>query len=326
MDVVREKLLKECQRPSFAESVQYRKPMGSKFDSKTGQWEEKHVTGPSIRFAEAAIRCMGNIVVQEVTTYDDEEKRIIEVSVTDLESNTVFPSSITIEKTVERRKKKDGDEVIRERLNSHGEKVYILRATEDELLNKKNALLSKAIRTNGMRLIPGDIVDECMWTALQTTKNQDAKDPDAARLKIIDAFSALNVSVADLKKYVGDDLGRLSPKDLADLRALHSAIKDGETSWRAAMEAKHPTESLADKMKADLGGGTPSPAAASTTTKAPTPAETLKAFIRAADATSTEQAGEVVAKICGQATEAEKVPAAKRAEVIQALNVLAGVA
>lgn len=266
MDTVREKLLKECRRPSFAESVQYRKPMGKKKNEATGEWEQQFIEGPSIRFAEAAIRCMGNIVVQEVTTYDDEEKRIIEVSVTDLESNTVFPSSITVNKTVERKKKRDGDEVIRERLNSYNEKVFILRATEDELLNKKNALLSKAIRTNGLRLVPGDLVDECVETALKTAESKDAADPDAARRKILDAFAAINVSAEDLKRYAGD-LSKLSPKDIKELRALHAAIKDGETSWKSAWETKFPPADKEARTSDSFGGVKPGAAAPAGTTQ-----------------------------------------------------------
>lgn len=258
MDVVREKLLKECRRPSFAESAQYRKPVGKKKNEATGQWEQQYIEGPSIRFAEAAIRCMGNIVVQEVTTYDDDEKRIIELGVTDLEANVPITTSITVQKTVERRKKKDGDEVIRERTNSYGDTLYILRATEDELLNKKNALLSKAIRTNGLRLLPGDIVDECMAVALKTAQNADAQDPDAARRKLLDAFASLNVSAEDLKRYIGD-LTKLSPKDLAELRALHAAIKDGETTWRAAWDAKFPPEDKQGPKASDDIAAKPAP-------------------------------------------------------------------
>lgn len=227
MDAVREALIKECRRPSFAAVARYNKPIG------------KGVVGPSIRFAEAAIRCMTNIVTEEVTTYDDDEKRIIQVSVTDLEANVPYTTSITVEKTIERRKKQNGDEVIRERKNSNGDTVYVLRGTEDDILNKKNALLSKAIRTLALRLVPGDIVDECMYEVVKTQENADAKDPDGARLKIVDAFGALNVTVADLKAYAGD-LPKLSPAELADLRALHAAIKDGETTWKQAMAIRFP--------------------------------------------------------------------------------------
>lgn len=227
IDAVRQALLKECSRPSFAAVARYNKPIG------------KGVVGPSIRFAEAAARCMTNIVIEEVTTYDDDEKRIVQVSVTDLESNVPYSTSVTVEKTVERRSKKADDECLRERTNSQGARVYIIRATEDDILNKKNALLSKAIRTLVLRLVPGDIVDECMWTVVKTQETADAKDPDGARLKLIDAFAALNVTVADLKAYAGD-LNKLSPAELADLRALHAAIKDGETTWKAAMALRFP--------------------------------------------------------------------------------------
>ena len=236
MEKARQNLLKECTRPSFAEVARYNKPIG------------KGIVGPSIRFAEAAIRSMGNIVIQEVTTYDDDEKRIIEVSVTDLESNVPYTTSITIEKTVERRNKKPGDDVIRERTNSYGDKVFILRATEDEILNKKNAILSKAIRTLALRHIPGDLIDECMDLVVATQAKKDAEDPDAAKRKVTDAFASINVPVDQLKKYVGHDLVAISHKELAELRALHAAIKDGETTWRAAWDAKFP-----EPVKANMG-------------------------------------------------------------------------
>lgn len=231
MDAVREKMIKECKRPSFAEVARYNKPIG------------KGIVGPSIRFAEAAVRCMGNVVIEETTTYDDDDKLIVQVSVTDLENNVPYTTSITVKKTVERRKTQQGDEVIRSRKNSFGDTVYILRGTEDDILNKKNALLSKAIRTLILRHVPGDLIDECMDLVVQTQNTADAADPDAARRKLLDAFAALNVSTEDLKKYIGTDLAKLSPAEIASLRALHAAIKDGETTWRAAMEAKHPAAS-----------------------------------------------------------------------------------
>jgi hypothetical protein len=241
IDAVREALMKECRRPSFAEVARYNKPVG------------KGIVGPSIRFAEAAARCMTNIVIDTVTVYDDDEKRILQVSVADLEANVPYTQSITIDKTVERRNMKDGDELIRKRTNKNGEIVHIIRATEDDLLNKANAQTSKAIRTLVLRLVPGDIVDECMFQVVKTQQDKDAKDPDGARLKIVDSFAVLNVTVADLKSYVGTDLNKLSPAELADLRALHAAIKEGETTWRAAMEARSPGTGTASRMSDDFG-------------------------------------------------------------------------
>lgn len=245
MDVVREKMMKECCRPSFAAVARYVKPIG--------QDRSKWPAGPSIRFAEAAVRCMGNVTVETMTVYDDREKRIVRVMVTDLEANVPYSQDITIAKTIERRKKKDGDTVISTRLNSYGDTVYILEATDDDIINKQQALISKAIRTQGLRLIPGDIVDECMDQVMVTQSSTDAEDPDAAKRKLFDAFNSVGVRAEQLKEYLGHDAASLAPKELSDLRALYAAIRDGEANWRDVMDTKAAGEAKAagiDTVKA----------------------------------------------------------------------------
>lgn len=226
MDAVREKLLKDCKRPGFARSAIYHKPIG------------KGVEGPSIRFAESAIRAMGNIIVNSPTTYEDHEKRIINVSVCDLESNTAYDADVMITKTVERNSLKEGEKAIRTRIGARGQTVHIVEATDDDILNKANALVSKAVRTLGLRLLPGDILDECMWACRQTQKDEDARDPDSAKLQLFDAFGTIGVKVAALKEWLGHDGETITPKELGELRGIYSAIRDSETTWKAVMEAK----------------------------------------------------------------------------------------
>ena len=242
LDVVRERLLKECKRPSFAEVARYRKPIG------------KGVEGPSIRFAEAALRCMTNITIETLTVFDDAEKRIVRVAVTDLEANVPYSQDVTITKTVERRSVKQGETVIRQRLNSKGEPVFIIEATDDDILNKQGALISKAIRTLGLRLIPGDLLDEAMDAVMETLQKRDAQDPDAAKRRLFDAFSTLGVSAEQLKEFLGHKADVLNPKELADLRGLFSALRDGETTWREIMEARLPE---ADEKKEPTTKPTP---------------------------------------------------------------------
>lgn len=107
-DAVRERILKDARRPSFAACAIYHKPVGN------------GIEGPSIRFVEAALRAMGNIFTETVVTYDDAEKRIVRVSVTDLETNTYYNQDVTIQKTVERNSVKPGETFISQRLNSRG--------------------------------------------------------------------------------------------------------------------------------------------------------------------------------------------------------------
>ena len=219
VDQARTNILKACKRPGFAERVEFTKPIG-----------KTEIRGPSIRFAELALREWRNILTETQIVYEDEKVRRIKVYVTDLESNSTHSEEIVIEKTVERRNPKDR-EIIAERTNSRGEKVYVVKATEDELHNKEAALVSKAIRNQGLRLIPSDIIDEAIETARATLRNRDAKDPDAAKKAVIDAFSELNIDPQDLEEYLGHKLDFVSPLELEKLRAIYRSIRDGEAQW-----------------------------------------------------------------------------------------------
>lgn len=238
LDKVRQDMLKDARRPNFANVAIYHKPVGN-----------KGVEGPSIRFVEAAIRNMKNIDIESSTISEDGERRIIRVEVTDLESNTTYSQEVTVTKTIERSKLPQGEKPIRVRTNSFGKPVYILHGTDDDILNKQNALISKAVRTLGLRHIPGEIVDEALFCIRQTMAQQDAQNPDMAKNRIIDAFAQIGVQVEQLKEYVGHELSALDPSELQTLRAIYSAIKDGETSWKAVMDDKAEKEAEAKAAK-----------------------------------------------------------------------------
>jgi hypothetical protein len=225
-DDVRTRLLNECRRPGFAKAARYRKPVGD------------GIEGPSIRFAEAAIRYMRNLAIETTVVYDDEAKQILRVSVTDLEANVPYEQDVVVTKTVERRKPPRGDAPFRTRANSFGDTIYILAATDDECLNKTNALVSKALRTQALRLLPGDILDECMALCIQVSHDEDARDPDAARKAMASAFFSVGVSAGQLAEYLGHDLAQVTPAELLELRALYSAIRDAETSWAEVMDSR----------------------------------------------------------------------------------------
>lgn len=254
IDAVRQNMLKDARRPSFASVAIYHKPIG------------KGIEGPSIRFVEAAIRNMTNILTETFTISEDDERSVVRVAVSDLETNTYFSQDVTVTKTVERAKLPQGEKPIRVRTNSYGKPVYILHGTDDDILNKQNALISKAVRTLGLRLIPGDLVDEAMWTVRQTMNAQDAHDPDAAKNRIIDAFAQLGVNVESLKDYLGHELSNIDPNELQTLRALFSAIKDGETTWKAVMDDKAEKEAASKAENAKKATAT----AKATTEKAQT--------------------------------------------------------
>jgi hypothetical protein len=235
-DDSRDRILHACKRPMFAEKVEFSKPVSG-----------KQIKGPSIRFAELALREWGNILSDVQILYEDDFVRRSRVMVVDLETNASFSKEIQINKTVERKNKVDR-EVLGERKNTKNETVYIVKATEDELQNKENAAISKAVRNEGLRVIPTDIVDEALATAKATLADRDKADPDQAKKKILDSFSEIGVKPKDLQKYLGHSTDSLSPKELTDLRGIYRAIKDGEASW-ADYTAEGPKE--ADPAEAE---------------------------------------------------------------------------
>lgn len=229
---VRARLLHECERTSFAKVARYKKPVGG-----------KAIEGLSVRFAESAIRLAGNIHVGVLVTFDDLTRRTVRVSVTDLETNSGYEQDITIEKTVERRGGQNGApprdrEVLGKRTNTNGETVFLVAATEDEFMNKQNALISKALRNHGLRLLPGDILDECEKQILETMKKGVQQDPDAEKRKILDAFAEIGVLPSAIEKFLGHGLEMLVEAELIDLRAIYQAIRDGEVSWQTVMDEK----------------------------------------------------------------------------------------
>lgn len=227
-DQVRHDILIECKRPSFAgnKSVYYIKPIG------------QGVEGLGIRFVESALRHMKNVLIEPVMIFEDESKEIQRVTVTDLESNITYSTDVRVSKTVERSKPMDDGTYISVRTNSYNKKVYTVTANDDDLLNKRGALISKAVRTLGLRIVPGDIQDEAIELIKSIRMDDAARDPAAERKKIVDAFGALGVKAVDLVEYLGHDLDQCSPAELVNLRGIYGAIRDGEATWGTVMDNK----------------------------------------------------------------------------------------
>lgn len=263
-ETARLRLLKACKRPKFAEAARYAKPVGG-----------KTVDGLSIRFAEEARVLWGNIDVSAYLVFDDDERRVYRVVGVDLETNASDGVDVMIEKFVERRSPKQGDEVIRSRTNSRGEPVYVIRANEDALVVKVNANIAKARRQVILSLIPADVKEECEAECILTVRDRDAKDPEGAKKAVLEAFFEIGVTPSQIVEYLGHPIEQLNPAELHVLRKVYTGIKDGEATWadvmelkqgntKEAKEAQSKNDDLRDKLeRSKKGNGTPAPKPAS---------------------------------------------------------------
>lgn len=240
---VRARVLDDCRRPRFAEEAKYLKPIG------------KGVAGPSVRFAEACARHMGNLWRTAHVTYEDAFKRHVQVSVMDLETNLTLDEEIVIEKTVERSNSADRI-VVAQRTNSFGKAVYVVQATDDDLLNKVNALKSKAGRNLILAFVPADIVEEAM-DVVDATKLQTASAV-GAREQMVRAFASMRVNAQDLEAWLGHGVAEVTPDEIAQLRAVYSAMQDGEGSWTDHLESRRAARAQQTSAPPPAPAATPS--------------------------------------------------------------------
>lgn len=245
LEAVRLELLRECERPSFAEAAIYVKPIG------------QGIEGLSIRFVEAAMASMGNMDSEVVTIFDDKEKRIVEVRVTDFQRNVGHRKQITITKTVERLYLQKHQVPISQRTNSGGKTTYTVEATEDDLLNKEGALTSKAIRTCGLRLIPGWLQDECEQIIRKTKADAAARDPDAELRKLLDGFGQIGVMPDELEAYLAHPIAQIVPAEIVQLRDIWKTIQAAETTWAETLAHRQHLRGQAPEPITEASGAAP---------------------------------------------------------------------
>lgn len=258
--MVRSKLMTECQRPGFADAAIYSKPVGG-----------QNIEGMSIRFAEACVRAAGNLRITTELVEDGPKHLTYRATVMDLESGSSYDEEFTFAKTVERSTVGDGRVAVGERKNTRGKTVYLLLATEDELANKKGAASSKLIRNAVLRLMPGDIVDECRQACERTIASKDAKNPALARNQLLDAFALLGVTPRQVAEYLDRESAEvITPAEVARMRPIHNALKQGETTWKDICEAKPSAKPVTVAPPLPIKPAAPAPQAQPAVAAAPT--------------------------------------------------------
>jgi hypothetical protein len=236
---VRERLLTDCRRPAFADVSMYKIKRG-KVKNTAGQWVDNFIEGPTIRFAEAARTAFRNLDTKIFIIYDDDNLRLVQVTTTDLETNITESATVNVAKTVERKQVYESHEVLAVRTTSEGGKVYIVRATAEEVNERQNSLVARVKRGQILTLIPGDLkaeaIQECYRTMSDANRKQIVARRQAAKL----AFEKLGVSDPMLTGYLGHPIVEASAEELDELQTIYNGIREGETSWAAATASKTP--------------------------------------------------------------------------------------
>jgi len=194
-----------------AEACFYSLPRGKNDDG-----SKKFIKGPSIRLAEIALSCYGNLRAASRivgTNITDDPHVIIQAVCHDLEKN----SAISIEKrrTVTKKKFKE-------------------RPDSDDINLATNACSAIALRDAIFKVVPGVLVKP-VYEAAKRVAIGDAKTLNERRDKAIEVFTKMGVTL-DRILFALDRKGieEIDLEDLETLTGLRSAIKDGQTTIESA--------------------------------------------------------------------------------------------
>ena len=237
LEVFREKLLRYCADPGFAEQALYSRKVGRKQNPVSGEWEDNYAVNFSIRFIEAALAIYKHIYPVTRIVYEDQKRMLINVQVYDAENNVGYSQDSMLPKIVERKDLKDRVS-LGERFNSDGKRIFIVEATRDELRNVFGAERSKLIRDLAQKLMPFHILAEARRAIDAKNAEENARDPEAAKKRVLDRFAAIGVSAEMLLSYMDRSLDLLTQKDLAELTVLFNGLSEGEFTWADVMRIK----------------------------------------------------------------------------------------
>lgn len=243
---IRKNIKELCLDPDFAAEALYVKPIAKTPDN-WNDWSKRErlqrapenwPRGFSIRFLESFMFEAGNFDVKTLVIWEDEDKRMTDVIVIDLERNSAYSRTVTTLKTVERSSLRKGQVALDTRTNSWGNVVYILPATDDEVNLKEASGVSKAIRTLSERLMPPHLKREWRDLIEKVIMDENAKDPQAAKKRLMDSFGTQGVAPSALDEYLGHSIDTATPAEMIELRGVYVALANGDANWKDALRFK----------------------------------------------------------------------------------------
>ncbi len=203
------RIMRACDRPSFAESANYAFPRGG-----------QTVTGPSVDLARELARIWGNIRYGMRIVSEDDERVHLKGYAYDLESNTYVESEDKFAKLVQRRN----------RVTRQSEWVKADERDLRELVNKRGAI---CVRNAILQLLPSDVVQDamarCRDTVQKVARGEIQQDRDQAIRRLALAFHDIGVNSEMIAGYLKHPMELITNEEIADLRAIFKSIRDGNS-------------------------------------------------------------------------------------------------
>lgn len=195
-----DRLLNACTRPSLAEVAVYQYSRGG-----------TDISGPSIRLAEAAAQCWGNLQfgIRELEQRAGES--VVQAYAWDVETNTRREMTFSVP---HKRHTRGGD--------------YALTDPRDiyEMVANQGA---RRLRACILSVIPGDVIEAAVGQCEVTLKAKADTGPEAMA-KMLEAFRAYNVTRAQIETRIQRRLDAITPAQVVSLKKIYASLRDGMSS------------------------------------------------------------------------------------------------
>lgn len=194
-----EQFLVSCANQSFAGSAFYSMPRGG-----------QTISGPSIRFAEEAARCMTNIEFGIRELSREEGRSEVEAFCWDKETNTKSVHQFSVRHVID--------------LSGGKSKDAKSERDIDDLVSNKGG---RRLRARILAIIPKWFQDEGIEMCRKTLAGQSSEPLPVRIRKMMKAFSSFGVTEKMLTTYMEKPLDQVTLDELIDLTGVYNALRDG---------------------------------------------------------------------------------------------------
>ena len=194
-----EQFLTTCANPNFAASAFYSMPRGG-----------QQISGPSIRFAEEAARCVGNIEFGIRELSRDEGRSEVEAFAWDKETNTKSVHQFSVRHVID--------------LSGGKSKEAKSERDIDDLVSNKGG---RRLRARILAIIPKWFQDEGVEMCRKTIAGQTTEPLPVRIRKMMKAFANFGVTEKMLSAYMEKPLDQVTLDELVDLTGVYNALREG---------------------------------------------------------------------------------------------------
>jgi len=220
-----EKLMNACSRHSLAEKAIYSYPRSG-----------NSITGPSIRLAEEAARCWGNVDfgVKELSQKEGESEMM--AYCWDMETNVMSSQQFVVHHVMDTKK-------------------GVKKLTEQRDIYENNAnMAGRRLRARILAILPPDLIEAALAKCRETLSGASDIPLDDRIRKMVEVFKEISVRREMLEKRMGHDISTMTKDELVEHLTIYNSIKDGSSKisdWFDHMNDDKKTRSINNKLEDD---------------------------------------------------------------------------